>query len=393
MRDKIYRYGIGVIMGALLFGVYVQIAQAIRTTGQDSYFFSYYTTIRQTIDTTYVGVGTKTPSAKQLAYGALKGLVRSLGDPYSVFLTPEETEFINDQDSGSYAGIGATLKQEDASSIRIIDLAKDSSAEKGGLHVGDRIVAIDDVPVSEYSLTESVMHIRGSAGETVSLTVLREKVSDPMVFKIKREERIIAELHVSSRLVGKTGIIIVPEFGTDTEKEFYAVVKDFLSRGATSFIIDLRKNPGGSVGVCVAITSAWTDKKKLVTAMKEKDGIREYFSESGGKLFGKKTVVLVSGSSASASEILAGALQDWGAATVVGTTTFGKGVAQAHIAYPDGSSLILTVARWYTPSGREIHGKGIKPDIEVKNESDDAGKDASHDAQMERALEYLTTGR
>ncbi len=214
-------------------------------------------------------------------------------------------------------------------------------------------------------------------------------------FKIKREERIIPELHVTSRLEGKIGIIVIPGFGTKTTEEFYAEVTHLLAGGATSFIIDLRKNPGGYVRTCVEIASAWLDGNKLITALRGRGGEEQYASiPVGVTLVGKPTVVLVSESTASASEIFSGALQDWKAATIVGTTTFGKGIAQSDIRYHDGSSLHLTTARWYTPSGREIHGKGIQPDIEVFRQVLGPGEEKTpRDSQMERALEYLVTGK
>ncbi|MDP3963483.1 MAG: S41 family peptidase [bacterium] len=337
------------------------------------------------------------PSDTEFRYAAAKGLFRALKDPYSDFFTPEETKYLQEQMQGSFAGIGATLKPEGIvgfTALTVVEIMADSPAQKADLRKGDQIYEIDGVAVSTYPFLVAIMHIRGDEGSTVELTVLREGVDKPMKIKVIREVITPVDTHVTSRLDGSVGIITLPQFGDApvTAQEFYSHVDTLLAGGADAFIIDVRNNPGGLVDTAVIIASAWASAQTPVVTMERKSGNNSYGSLTNlALLAGKKTVVLVNGASASASEILAGALRDWGEATIVGTTTFGKGVAQSVIGLADGSSVHITSAYWLTPNGERIHKKGIEPDITVELTPEDA--EAKRDPQMDRAMEFLKTGK
>ena len=373
----------------------VQTQEAQAPAHQDTEFYDLYKTLQSIIDDVAVDA---VPSDTEFRYAAAKGFMRALKDPYSDFFTPEETTYLKEQMEGSFAGIGATLKPEGMggfTALSVVEIIPDSPAAKAGLQINDRIVEIDGVAVGTYPYLIAIMHIRGEKNTGVKLTVIREGSDKPLTITPVREEIILPDTRVIWRLESGIGIITLPHFGDNTVTELFAAIRESLAAGATAFIVDVRNNPGGRLDAAVLIASAWaTNTDQTVTTLQGKTDEKAYYAAqipTQLALTGKKTIVLVNGSSASASEILTGTLQDWEAATVIGTTTFGKGIAQSVIPLSDGSSVHITSAYWLTPQGRRIHGKGLAPDITVEMTPEDI--EAKRDPQLARAMEFLQTGQ
>lgn len=318
----------------------------------------------------------------KLFYGALSGLVRSLGDPYSTFFTPEAaTAFKNDLDL-SIEGIGAEIGFKEKRPAIIAPLPS-SPAERIGLRAGDYLLSVDARDVTGLTIDEIVGYIRGKAGSKVILVIERE--AKELSFTVQRERITIASV-TSKRLEGNISLINVVSFNEETLPKFDVIVRDILLDKPKGIILDLRNNPGGLLDVAVQFTGEFIGKQVVV---KERDAAGEERSDSAdreARLAGIPLVVLVNGGSASASEIVAGALQDYKRADTVGTKTFGKGSVQTLEPLADGSQLKLTVAKWYTPLGRSIDGTGITPDIA---EPDPTKEGDANDAQLQRALKLI----
>lgn len=321
-------------------------------------------------------------SAK-LFYGALGGLVHSLGDPYSTFFTPDAaTAFKNDLDL-SIEGIGAEIGYR-VKRPAIIAPLPSSPAERAGLKAGDYLLTVDTRDVTSLTIDEIVGYIRGKAGSKVTMTV--ERNAKELSFTVQRERITIASV-TTRRLSGNVALVNVVSFNEETLSKFDIVVRGLLLDKPKGIILDLRNNPGGLLDVAVNLTGEFIGKQVVV---KERDAAgkeRTDTADREARLPSTPLVVLVNGGSASASEIVAGALQDDKRATIIGTKTFGKGSVQSLEPLPDGSQLKLTIARWFTPLGRTIDGTGITPDIVVADPTE-AGDE--RDAQLQRALKLLT---
>lgn len=319
----------------------------------------------------------------KMFYGALSGLVHSLGDPYSTFFTPDAaTAFKNDLDL-SIEGIGAEIGYKTKRPAIIAPLPS-SPAERAGLKAGDYLLTVDSRDVTNLTIDEIVGYIRGKAGTKVKMTV--ERNAKELSFTVQRERIIIASV-TSRRLAGNIALVNVVSFNEETLSKFDAVVRGLLLDKPKGIILDLRNNPGGLLDVAVDLTGEFIGKQVVV---KERDATgkeRVDTASRDARLAATPLVVLVNGGSASASEIVAGALQDDKRATLVGTKTFGKGSVQSLEPLPDGSQLKLTIARWFTPLGRTIDGTGITPDIVVADPTE-AGDEK--DQQLQRALKLLT---
>lgn len=322
-----------------------------------------------------------------LFYGAMEGVVASLDDPYSVFFRPEITkEFIADL-AGTFEGIGAEIGKKD-NQLQIVAPLPDSPAEKAGLKAGDNIVKIDKTESAGLSVDEAVRLIRGKKGTPVTLTIYRSGEQDVRQVTITRAPIDMVTVAFERR---PDGIVYarIAHFNEQTEKRFEAVIKEVQKGQAKGLIVDLRNNPGGFLDVAVNLTSEWLEPGAGVVKEQFHDASknREYHATGAHRLRTVPTVVLVNGGSASASEIMAGALQDHKKATIMGMTTFGKGSVQDFQEFEDGSSLKLTVALWLTPIGRTINEKGVEPDVkvEVKPEEQKPGEDLV----LQKAVEYL----
>ncbi|MBI4122431.1 MAG: S41 family peptidase [Parcubacteria group bacterium] len=353
-------------------------------------------------------------SETKLFYGALEGMVAALEDPYSVFLTPKISEEFSDSLNGRFEGIGAEigLKHEQVTVIAPLD---GSPAERAGLLAKDSILKIDGTDTQGMDLNEAVNRIRGEKGTTVVLTVAREEVDEPIEVSIVRDT--IRVKSVSWEMKdGGIAYIKMRNFNTDTTDLFRAIAREALAQNPKGIVFDLRNNSGGFLQTAVDVASAWIEDDAIVierTTSAEDAGLlpvvdsptgvgseppesagsaerlyeRAYQSNGRALFAGIPTVLLVNGGSASASEIVAGALQDYGAARLIGEQTYGKGSVQILEELPDGSSVKFTVARWYTPKDRSIDEEGITPDEVIELSTEDFGEDK--DPQLERALEHF----
>ncbi|MCD6442135.1 S41 family peptidase [bacterium] len=327
-------------------------------------------------------------SGEDLFYGSLQGLVKGLKDPYSVFLKPELAKKFLDDVSGSFEGVGIEIGIKD-DRLTIIAPLDYTPAFRAGLRSGDKIYAIDGKSTVGMGLDEAAHLIRGEKGTKVILTILRKPE------KITKDVEIIRDTidvkSVSWELKGendKIAYIKITHFSDDTWPDFQNIAQVALASNPQGLILDLRNNPGGYMDTAVNIAGYWLGRKVIVIARDANNQEKEY-KPSGSKFFNDlPTIVLVNQGSASASEILAGALQDYQKATVLGMKTFGKGSVQELKNLADGSALKLTIANWYTPLGRSFNGEGITPDVEVEITEEDYLE--KKDPQLSRALEILS---
>ncbi|MBO7132457.1 S41 family peptidase [Candidatus Saccharibacteria bacterium] len=319
-------------------------------------------------------------SVSDVIEGAKKGLTESLGDTYTVYMDKEETaEFYDDLHGNVGSGIGIEMGLRDGY-VRVLRTLPDNPAKKAGVLAGDIIYKVDGEEVYSLSTDEIAKKVRGETGSEVTLTVVRN--GKELDFKMKREA--INNVSAYVDYDGKTAIVTVTRFDNDTGTMVQQFAKEFESKGIKKVILDLRGNGGGYVSAAQDLLSLWLDGEKVLI-QKSKHFGNSSSSSSTGKAILKdmKTVVLVNGSSASASEIVAGALQDYKKATVVGETTYGKGVVQNLYDLSNGTVLKVTTAEWYTPLDRSINGTGITPDVEVERSYEDIN--AMRDPQMDKA--------
>jgi carboxyl-terminal processing protease len=330
------------------------------------------------------------PSHKDLIYGAIQGLASAYDDPYTVFLPPEESEAFAESISGSFAGVGMEIDVKD-DVLTVITPLKGTPADRAGIEAGDQVVAIDKKPTDGLTVEEAVRRIRGPLGTTVELSILRngKALTVPIV------RATIQVPQTEDGLDKDSGVyhIALYEFTASSVNLFNQALSRFKASGSNKLVIDLRSNPGGYLDVAVNITSHFLPKGATVVIedFGDKKEKRTHKSLGYNDLpRGTKVVVLIDGGSASASEIVAGALQDAKVATIIGTKSFGKGSVQQLIPL-DGGSLKVTIARWVTPAGHWIMGNGITPDIVVPVTPKDL--EAKKDPQMARAVQFLTTGK
>ena len=322
---------------------------------------------------------------KKLVYGAIGGLVKALGDPYTVFLPPRETKLFREDVRGSFGGIGAEIgiRKE---VLTIIAPLKGSPAERAGLKAADKILKINATTTADLSLEEAVSYIRGPIGTEVTLTISRED-EDTREVAITRETIVVPIIETSRKGDGIFSIHLL-SFNGSSPLEFRRAIREFLIAGDKKLILDLRSNPGGFLDAAVDIASWFVPAGEVVAREKTADGSEVLYRSSGHRLLeDTPVVVLVDQGSASASEIVAGALRDARGAKLVGDKTFGKGSVQEVDDLSGGASLKITIAKWLTPKGTSINDKGLEPDIkvEVKKEDTEAGKDPV----LEKGIEVL----
>jgi carboxyl-terminal processing protease len=322
----------------------------------------------------------------KLFYGSLAGMVAALEDPYSVFFEPPTAKEFAQELSGEFFGIGAEVGLKNGDLLIIAPL-EDSPAERAGLKSNDKILAIDGSPTLGMPLDVAVSKIRGPKGTQVKLNITRAGFMVPRDFSIIRDRIIIKTVKTKFFENNTISYIKISQFNEDTLGDFNKAVTNVLNTGAKKLIIDLRNNPGGFLDSAVNVAGEWLRDDIVVIERFASGEERIYRSTSKGRLSDLETVVIVNGGSASGSEILAGALQDYGKARVLGEKTFGKGSVQDYSVLRDGSALKLTIAEWLTPKKRSINKVGIVPDIEVKPGEEDVNNDK--DAQLEKALELL----
>ena len=312
--------------------------------------------------------------------GAKQGLVESLGDVYTTYMNSKKSaEFYDDLHGKVGSGIGVEMGLRDGY-VRVLRTLPDNPARKAGILAGDIFYKVNGEEVWDWSSDEIAQKVRGESGTEVTVTIIRD--GEEKEFTMKRET--INNVSAYVEYDGKTAIVVLTRFDDDTGKKVQKFASEFAAKGINKVILDLRGNGGGYVSAAQDLLSLWLDNQKVFEQKSRHFG-DDYSNSGSGKAILKdmKTIVLVNGSTASASEIVAGALQDYKKATIVGEKTYGKGVVQSLYNLSDGATLKVTTAEWYTPEGRSINKTGISPDVEVERSFEDIN--AMRDPQLDKA--------
>lgn len=326
------------------------------------------------------------PEGEKITYAAIRGLLESLGDEHTTFLTPKQAEIFNADMQGQFEGIGARVSQAEGGGVEIKYLFPEQPAQKAGLRVGDVIIAVDGTDVTKMDLNDAIILIRGPRGTQVTLTIRRQG-QEPFDVTITRARIEIPAVETKTLADGKIEYIALSEFSNVAPRRLAEALQAAIARKPAGLILDLRGNPGGLLDAAVRIASYFVPEGNILIERFKDRPERVYQRQGQYLLRGIPMAVLVDGGSASASEIVAGAIQDAGTGILIGEKTYGKGSVQLPNWLSDGSQLRVTIARWYTPKGREIHQKGLEPDIVVPITEEDIK--AKRDPQLERAIEYL----
>ena len=323
---------------------------------------------------------------KEMIYGAVRGLVNSLSDPHSVFLPPEETKEFREDIQGTFSGVGMEIGKKNGDLVIITPL-KDSPAEKAGLQPNDQILKINDAFTGEMDVEQAVKLIRGQQNTQVTLLIYRDGWDKAEEFKVTRDVINIPTVEFDVK-EGNVGYIELSNFNEQAGTAFYRALIDVMNRGSLGLIVDLRNNPGGYLEVSVDIAGWFLPKGTLVVSEQPRDGNRREFKSDGeGQLKDTPVVILINEGSASAAEILAGALRNQMKAKLVGAKTFGKGTVQMLEGLTDGSTIKLTIANWVLPDGTIIEKNGLEPDLKVEITDEDVK--ARRDPQLDKALEII----
>jgi carboxyl-terminal processing protease len=400
------------LVGALLLVLTISVGGTVASKGTDTGAtyeqLRLFTEVLSIVQNQYVDE----TQSKDLIYSAIKGTLRGL-DPHSSFLEPESYKEMQVETTGSFGGLGIeiTLKDDILTVVSPID---GTPAYRAGIAPGDRIIKIDGLSTKDMQLADAVKRMRGKPGTSVTITVAREGWAEPKDFPIVREQIRIQSVR-TYELESGIGYVRLRQFQEQTPTDLEAAIDKLTKAGAKSLILDLRNNPGGLLTASVEVAEKFLEDGKLVvyTEGRVRNQNMRFTAHGKHPYTTLPMVILVNQGSASASEIVAGALQDYGRAIVVGTQTFGKGSVQTIIPLSDGSGLRLTTAKYFTPKGRSIHGKGLSPDIIVEMPKpvrtaaagEDAEKvqvplpspnpvdDLKKDAQVQRALDVVKTMR
>ena len=316
---------------------------------------------------------------QKLIYGANRGLVEAAGDPHTSYMDPDEAKEFDKSLSGQIGGgIGAEIGLRN-NKPTIIKPLENSPAQKAGIKAGEVIVKVNDEASSDWSVEKVVSKIRGEVGTSVKLTLL----SGGQTREVSVVRQNIVSPAVESEIDGEIGILKVNRFGDDTVSLSRKYASEFVEKGVKKVILDLRNNPGGTVGAAQGLLGIWLDNQIAMTERRGSEIVKTLRTTGTPILGNMKTVVLINGNSASASEITAGALREYGKATLAGQKSYGKGSVQIVLGLPGGSQMKVTEARWYTPKGKNIDKTGIEPDVKVDLSSDDVNNNV--DPQMDKA--------
>lgn len=316
---------------------------------------------------------------QKLIYGANRGLVEAAADPHTAYMDPDETKEFDKSLSGQIGGgIGAEIGLRN-NKPTIIKPLENSPAQKAGIKAGEAIVKVNDEVSSDWSVEKVVSKIRGEVGTSVKLTLL----SGSQTREVSVVRQNIVSPAVESEIDGEIGILKVNRFGDDTVSLARKYASEFVEKGVKKVILDLRNNPGGTVGAAQGLLGIWLDNQVAMTERRGSEIVKTLRTTGTPILGNMKTVVLINGNSASASEITAGALREYGKATLVGQKSYGKGSVQIVLGLPGGSQMKVTEARWYTPKGKNIDKTGIEPDVKVDLSSDDINNNV--DPQIDKA--------
>ncbi|GAB4521757.1 MAG: S41 family peptidase [Anaerolineae bacterium] len=330
------------------------------------------------------------PDDQEMTYAAIRGVLEWLGDENTSLLDPQSAEFFRTDISGSFEGIGARVDTAPEGGVLVVEPFEGQPAYEAGIRRGDIIVAVDGVDVTDMPLSDAIQLIRGPKGTTVTLTIKREGEPDLLEIKVTRDR---IEIPVVEYRMLEDGIayLKLSEFNSRSPELVRNALRSLMREDPKGLILDLRGNPGGLLDAAIDIASQFVGEGDIVIERFKDGREHRYEARRGGLATEIPLVVLVNDSSASASEIVAGAIQDHGRGVLIGVTTFGKGSVQVPHYLSDGSLLRVTTARWFTPSGRGIDGVGLTPDIEVERTLEDRA--AGRDPQLDRAIEYLLTGK
>ncbi len=348
-----------------------------------------YSLLWQALDALNTKYIDKPLDQQKLLYGAVSGLVSAAGDPYTTFFDPDQYASFQTQLSGSFEGIGAEVGLKD-NHVIIVSPLDGSPAKKAGLLSGDAILKIDGQDATQFTLEQAVDKIRGKKGTTVKLQISRSGADKPLEFTITRDTINVNSVKWSTQTVNnkKIEIISISEFGDDTVDLFRQAAIDAQSKSVQGIVVDLRDDPGGYLDAAISIASYWVTPNSLVVSEQHSDGtVQKYNAKGNDTLHDIPTVAITNSGTASAAEILAGALRDNGQAKLVGTKSFGKGSVQELVNLPFKTALKVTIAKWLTPKGVNLNHNGLDPDYKVDLA---AGEPASStDAQMTKALDLL----
>lgn len=383
------------IIAMIIFGTGAGAGYAVRDfvvddqpTEEEAESFSLYWEVWHRVEEQFYG---EIPDDSVSTYGAIKGSLTTLDDPYTLFIEPEPAAQEKAQLEGQFGGIGAFVRRDEEGRV-LLEPMRDQPAEQAGLQRDDVLLAVDGTPIlPEMSTDEVVLLIRGEVGTSVVLTVEREGRDSPIEISIERA--IIETPSAHWRLLEEAptiGYIQLTSFTERSNKELGQAFDELTNQGAEAYVLDLRGNGGGLLETAIDVASQFIREGVIVREDRKNEGERTYAARSGGKALDQNLVLLVDGGTASASEIVAGALQDYERATLVGEKTFGKGSVQLIYELSDSSRLHVTVAKWFTPSGNVIDGTGLTPDIEVLITEEDRSN--GRDPQLERAISILQDG-
>lgn len=372
----------GALFGALIMLCGTGVVSCGIRLSEDASSEEKLSVLKGLIDENYIG----DVDEEALEEGIYKGYIQGLEDPYSVYYNEEETKDLYETTEGEYSGIGAVLSQDlESGVITLVQIYEDSPAAKAGLKDNDILTKVGDIEVTGMDLSEVVTYIKGEKGTDVDLTVLRGEDAEEITVAATRDT-VEAQTVKYEMLEGQTGYLSVSEFDSVTYAQYEEALNELTAQGMTGLIVDLRNNPGGNLNTVCEMLDLVLPKGTIVYT-EDKDGKRETATSDDEHQINVPMVVLVNGNSASASEIYAGAIQDYGIGKIVGTQTYGKGVVQQIFDLGDGTSVKLTIAEYFTPNGRSIDGEGITPDVEVEYEADENNPEA--DNQLEKALEVM----
>ncbi|HQH37194.1 MAG TPA: S41 family peptidase [Anaerolineae bacterium] len=327
------------------------------------------------------------PDGKTLAYGAIRGMLLTLDDPYTSFIDPQMSAILNEDASGTFEGIGAMVNMRDDGYLEIASLIPGQPAEAAGLLPGDIILAVGDQSIVGLGLYEAIGYVRGPAGTEAVLKIARADMEEPLIIPVVRA-KIEVPIVESKMLEGDIAYIRLTEFDATAADQVKEALKEVLVNKPEGLIFDLRANPGGWLDQAIKVADIFLGKGLVAIERDSSGGEERFYAYNGDLGEDIPMVVLIDAGSASASEIVAGALQDRGRAVLIGTKTLGKGSVQRPNDLEDGSQLRVTIARWFTPNDKSIHGNGLEPDIKVEYPNDTP---AGEDPQLERAIEYLSS--
>ena len=329
------------------------------------------------------------PDMQTLTYAAIRGMLGTLRDDYTAFIEPSVAAIISEDATGEFEGIGAFVGMDEAGKVEIVEPFEGGPAEQAGVRAGDRVLAVDGVSIAGATLYEAIGLIRGPEGTDVTLLIEREGVTDPFEITVTRARLEIAVTRVEMRDDG-IGYIRLYDFSATAGERMEEGVQELLSQEAQAIIFDMRGNPGGWLDQAVEVADLFLDDGAILIERWSDGRERPFEAQPGDVGEDVSLVVLVDGGSASAAEIVAGALQDRERAVLIGAPTFGKGSVQRPFTLSDGSELRVTAALWFTPNDRAIHGEGLAPDIEVPWPEEEV--EPGEDPQLERAVEYILAG-